>query len=167
MLIDSWVIMPPGAKAKNLDDPVKAFLDNMDAAEDVDTDYLLLLRRSYCAHSQEWKMRTSEALPPKTAVLPLQPPKTAVPLQPPRQTALTVQQIYILFWPVLFYIGMISIVAAFTVACRGRGNSVLGMSWTEQGMSKGQAVVLICMYAGFGWTLSNGLVINSIQRNNP
>ena len=77
------------------------------------------------------------------------------------------RQIYITFWPATCLASMIIVLLQFVLFCRGSGNTLLGIEWTSESMSKHSALLLACFYAAFAWTLSNGLVINPKKKVFP
>lgn len=99
-------------------------------------------RLSYHAEKQEWSTSAAE-----------------VAASAARQPVISIQQIRVLFWPLLLYCGMVVIVLMFLLGYRGSRGRVPGMDWTGSSMDKEQAVLLLSLYAAFGWTLSNGLVL--------
>lgn len=72
----------------------------------------------------------------------------------------SMQQLYVAFWPALCLAGMVYILLQFVVFYRGTGNGIGGISWTGDAMTKHSAMLLSCVYAALAWTLSNGLVLN-------
>lgn len=73
---------------------------------------------------------------------------------------LQIKQIYISFWPAACLLGMITVLLQFMVFCRGSGNGISGMDWTQESMTKHSAMLLAFCYSALAWTLSNGLVLN-------
>ena len=122
---------------------IEDFVAKSEAADAKQYSKLRMLRFRWKSQSQKLLLSMQEALEKKQW-----------------QPEYTVQELYILFWPLLLYMGMLGVVVAFCIVCRGRNNGIGDNKLTESEMTKTQAVVLIFMYAAFGWALSNGLVLN-------
>lgn len=117
-----------------------------------DANMLLILRSSYDASKHSWTPYTKEAV--EGAISQQQP-------NDPSMISKTVQQIFILFWPAVLYLALLSIIMSFLLGYRGYNNRAFGLEWTERTMKKEDALILVFFYAAFGWALSNGLVLNS------
>ena len=126
--------------------PLEALVDECDRLEDESLGILVLLWRETPNNNNNAGNETRYALT----------------LQHKQNNQATLEQKFVSLWAMLLYLGMIIIVAVFTIGCRGRGNPIGELQWTEGTMSKEQGVVLVCMYAGLGWTLSNRLILNPI-----
>ena len=72
--------------------------------------------------------------------------------------SITLNQYWIPMWTLLLYLVMVAILLTFLVGFRGRSNSIFSLPWTEAAMSKGDATILVCIYAALGWAMSNGFL---------
>lgn len=130
---------------------IQDLVEERDLQENTDPNLLLLIRTSYNHSNHSWTPSTSEAF---QAALPSATESSGF-------KSVTLQQVYILFWPCVLYIAMLGIALTFIMKYRGYNNSMLGLKWTEASMQKEDALVMIFCYAACGWAMSNGLILNS------
>lgn len=130
------------------------FAERQDLAEDEQD--LVMHRTCYFFSQNDGKRQTSsetsEAMLAAAAAAGIKDAAAAA--------SVTVQQLYITFWPAVCLAGMVYTLMQFVLFYRGQGNGISGIGWTEHSMTKHAAMLLCCIYAALAWTLSNGLVLN-------
>lgn len=141
-----WAIPASGSEALTVVDKLKGLALKTEKDEEKDTRNILVFRMTYNPSSKELMKSSSDAII----------------VSQQQQQQVTVVQIFILMWPLICYLGMVSILLVFLLGYRGSGNSILGIASTSSAMHNHTAVMLISMYAALGWVMSNGIVFNPL-----
>ncbi len=146
----SWVVMAtPAASSQRMIYNNSLCIADLERKEDENT--FPVIRLSYNVSTHLWIPETTEAL------------EAAISQAAVGATEVMVYQVFILLWPLLLYLGMLGVAIAFLLVFRGRANQIAGIPYSDASMSKEDALVYIFFYAAFGWSLSNGMILNQCK----